>query len=440
MHRYFSVGLILATLAPLPSAISAQSADKALIGKHATKHFDLRFVPGSRAAASVDRTAVLAERDLADMCKKLDFTPKGRFVLYLYDSVQELAAITRTGGNAGFSAGNASHIPYDNDQTRYHEMVHIVAYKLPRVGKEPRSLFFAEGLANALLEFVHGVHVHAVAAFYLREKRLPPLVRMTRPRNFYAWLRKHPGFNAYDVAASWFRFLIDSEGIAKVKRYYTGVTAKKAFGKSEAKLEKEWRSTLTDYELRPAVVTLLEKRDGQPAKFAVYLRDPDSRLPKDLRSTASGWVSVLTEKLDPATAKQWSRRGKHVHGTAKTNDWEVCRLGSNKQAAVAVNATIRPQKATVGVQVRLGSRCQLMLTNAGMFLFGKGLVAQDRSERITGRKKVELLLVRRGKRVVGYVDGCKVVEADLDMTSAVPAIGVAGGGAVFESVRVRQLK
>ena len=32
---------------------------------------------------------------------------------------------------------------------------------------EDRSLFFAEGLANGLLEFVTGVHVHAVAAFEL---------------------------------------------------------------------------------------------------------------------------------------------------------------------------------------------------------------------------------------------------------------------------------
>ena len=44
----------------------------------------------------------------------------------------------------------------------------MLAVQLPDEGAEARNLFFAEGLSNALLEFVTGVHVHAVATFERR--------------------------------------------------------------------------------------------------------------------------------------------------------------------------------------------------------------------------------------------------------------------------------
>lgn len=58
-----------------------------------------------------------------------------RATLYLYDGVPELWAITGRTGVGGYSAIDASHVPFDNDQTRFHEMVHIVAYRLPKSGE-----------------------------------------------------------------------------------------------------------------------------------------------------------------------------------------------------------------------------------------------------------------------------------------------------------------
>src|SRR5262245_56400548 len=64
-----------------------------------TKRFELRFRPGSRAAADVDRQALAAERDLDRIAAALDTTPKGPFVLWLYDDLRELHAATGTKDN-----------------------------------------------------------------------------------------------------------------------------------------------------------------------------------------------------------------------------------------------------------------------------------------------------------------------------------------------------
>src|SRR5688572_7594431 len=112
--------MILYTAA-LILALMAQDSDLALKGVEKTEHFTIRFRPGSRAAAAVDRIAVMAEREFATIAKALDLKPEGGLELHLYDDLAELVAVTRTRGNAGFSAGNTSHVPYDNDQTRFHE-------------------------------------------------------------------------------------------------------------------------------------------------------------------------------------------------------------------------------------------------------------------------------------------------------------------------------
>src|SRR5439155_2633952 len=128
---------------------------------------------------------VAAERDLDRIATALETTPKGPFVLWIYDDLWELQKATGTQGSGGFSGGNASHVPFDNDQTRLHELVHVVAYEWPKSGTEARSLFLAEGLANAVLEFVHGVHVHAVAAPYKTAGRLPALSQRADAPDFY---------------------------------------------------------------------------------------------------------------------------------------------------------------------------------------------------------------------------------------------------------------
>ncbi len=415
-----------------------QDANRSLTGVERTEHFTIRYRPGSRAAASVDRVAVMAERDFASITKALAVKPEGGLELHLYDDVAELVAVTRTSGNAGFSTGNASHIPYDNDQTRFHEMVHVIAYRIPKSGPEERNLFFAEGLANALLEFVHGVHVHAVAAFELKWKSLPALADMTGAE-FYEWMKKHPGLNAYDVAGSYFRHLIDTHGIEKVKAHYTGTSAKDAFGATEAELEASWRKHLEGYKLRPEVEVLLRRRKGEAADFKALDLEPDKRLPPELLGKPGDWKPLTVAKI-PAGASNWKKTGDVLEGMSATNDWNILPFPSRAWKSAAVRAKIRPVDGCVGVQIQLGQKCQAMLTNAGTFVWKDGVCSSEGSVRISGRREIDLVLERRGAEVTIWVDGFKIVQGVASGEPGAVGIGVAGGTAIFENVRVRELK
>lgn len=434
---------LLATAFRLPGASAAGTgdSDKVLTRTEKTAHFTLHYRPGSQAGAGVDRIAVMAERDLTRICGQLAVPVDGSFHLWLYDDVAELAAVTRTKGNAGFSSVDASHIPFDNDQTRYHEMVHIVAYRLPKSGDEPRSLFFSEGLANALLEFVHGVPVHAVAAFERKRGSLPPLSEMTGAADFYAWLGAHPGFDAYDVAASYIRHLLDAHGVEKVKRYCTGQPAAKAFGVGEAEIEKAWHRTLDGFVIRPELETLLRRRRGEAVKFSVFNLDPEKRLPSELLGRSEDWAPLDTAALKSETAAEWSRKGGVVAGArTEGDDWTVCELGTVKYGDCAIRAKIRPGRPCVGVQLRLGAQCQAMITEAGAFIWKDGVAAAEPAEPLGDRKELDLILERHGNRVTVWLDGFKVLEGAASETEEPAGIGVAGGSAEFEGVRVRTWK
>lgn len=431
-----------AILAAASSLILDANADpaKILTGAEKTEHFELRYRPGSRAGSGVDRLRVHAERDLSQICSLLEVKPEGSFILFLYDDVAELSQITRTEGNAGFSSENASHVPFDNDQTRFHELVHIVAYRLPKSGDEPRNLFFAEGLANALLEFVDGVHVHAEAAFERKRGKLPRLEEMTGAADFYQWLRAHSELSVYNIAASYFRFLIDSYGVAQVKKYYTGLPASKSFGAAAAEIEKGWHGFLDGYALRPEVETALRRRRGEAAKFTVLDANPDRRLPAELLGKPEDWTALTAAKFAAGRDEDWKREGGGIRGTSGTPDWSVCSLGDGEFGDCAVRAKIRVEPGCVGVQIRLGADCQAMVTEAGTFVWRETVTAAERAEPLSGRKELDLLLERRGDRVAIWIDGFKVVEGPAGSDPSRVGLGVAGGTATFESVRVRRFK
>ena len=411
--------------------------DLALKGSEKTEHFTIRYRPGSRAAAALDRIAIMAERDFERITKALDVKPEGGLELHIYDDVAELLAVTKTKGNAGFASGNTIHIPYDDDQTRFHEMVHIVAYRLPKSGAESRSLFFAEGLANALLEFVHGVHVHAVAAHYKKAGRLPPLAEMADAPDFYAWMAKHPDLNAYDIAGSWMRYLLDTFGVEKVKKYYTGAPAKDVFGAAEAELEAAWRKSLTEFKLRPEVETLLRRRRGEAAPFAGLELDPDKRLPSALLGKPEDWKKlVIPGKLGPG----WKKAGETLEGVSETADWNVLVMSATPYKSAAVRARIAPIGDCYAVQLQLGGKCQGMVIRIGTFIWNEGGVARNAEEQLTGRRELDLVLERRGSDVTIWIDGIKILTGVAGDAAGPVGIGVAGGTARFENVRVRELK
>jgi len=407
--------------------------DEELTLKVATERFEIHARPRTRAAAELERTARLAERDFDRISELLGFDPPGPFRLYLYDDLDDLASTTGVRGTAGFSAGSASHIPFDNDQTRFHEMVHLVAAKLPKSGDEPRSLFHAEGIANALLEFVHGVHVHAVAAFHRRRGELPALAEMAAAPDFYAWLVRHPGINAYDVAASFYRHLLDAHGAAKVKRYYGGATAAKAFGQELAALEKAWWKTLDRYTLRPEVETLLRQRAGEAAPF----EGSRPTVPAAILGRAEDWKELDPAAFRPAEPAKWKREGAGLSATNADPAWT---LGEFEGASLGDGA-VRARIATPSpcpLQIRLGAANQAMLVN-GTFLYRDDLPAASSPLAAIGpgRTETDFLLVRRGGRIEIYIDGTRVLEAEAKGGASPVGLGVFQGSATFLSVRYR---
>jgi hypothetical protein len=405
----------------------------------ATKHFEVHFRPLSRAGAFVEREAARAERDHAEICAALGLEPKGRYQLFLYDDIEDLSVTTGTRGNGGFSAGTASHIPVNNDQTRFHELVHIIAFsRLEKAGKERRNLFFAEGLANALLEHVHGVPVHAVARFYLDRKALPPLAEMTGVSDFYVWLGARAGFNAYDVAGSYLRFLLDTYGAKQTSDYYMGATASAAFGVDEARLEKDWLGALARFDLRTEVLTLLDERHGASVRMMLDLAQPPG-LPAEILGAPQDWISLLDQPLQPQNAAEWKRGKGGIVGRSTLGEWSICELGSELYGDCAIRATIHtPQPSPL--MVRLSAANQGLLVN-GTFLYRNGeshahspLASMDGT-----RRRTDFVLVRRAGTIEIWIEERRVLTTDVEPTPAPIGIGFHQGEVRFEDVRVRRL-
>src|SRR5690348_11065966 len=109
---------MLALLLAAPGGDDRPAPEAVLTGSERTKHFEIRFRPGSRAESSVDRAKVMAERDLERILARLEFGEWRETIrLFLYDDVDELKRVTGVGAG-GYSIPLESHLPWDNDQTR----------------------------------------------------------------------------------------------------------------------------------------------------------------------------------------------------------------------------------------------------------------------------------------------------------------------------------
>ncbi len=415
-----------------------------LTGVEKTPHFEIRVRPGSRAEASVDRVAALVEEDMARILREVGLEKFPHTIrLFLYDDVAELQRVTGV-GSGGHSTTLESHVPHDNDQTRVHELVHVVAEKFPEEGPEERNLFSAEGLSNAVLRYVHGVPVDAVAAFYRKRGGLPPLSEMLGAPDFYEWLGDHPGFNGYDVAGSLFRYLLDTHGPAKVRRYYKGVPARQAFGADLPALEKGWHARLDLVRLRPGLEALLLERAGGPA--ASEKNPKEATLDETVLGPGSEWTSLERARVPEGDPGRWEETagGKSallVSGEKSQGDWSIARLGGTPLGDAIVRGRAEPLEGCFGVQIQIGTHCQAMvLRGQGTFLYTEvGGVGHDPRKSL-GDGPVEIVLRRRGGRATVWIDGRLVAEADVERSPAPFGVGSVGGRARFTGLAVREFR
>jgi hypothetical protein len=429
---------VLLLLLAVAGQAAGQDPAATLTGVHKTPHFEIRFRPGSRAEASVDRVAVAAEADLATILAKLalpDF--KHVIRLFLYEDVPELQKVTGA-MCAGFSVPLASHVPHDNDQTRLHELVHVVAEKLPEKGPESRNLFFAEGLANAVLGFVHGVHVDAVAAFYRKRGELPSLAEVHAIPDFYAWLRKHPGVNGYDIGGSWFAFLLDTHGALKTRKYYCGVPAREAFGTDLPALEKAWHARLDKVVLRPGTVALLEERANVPG--AAIRRSPEAKLTEAILGPPSAWKALVRPKIVAGDPGAILEDAIVLTGEKSQGDWSVARIADEAVGDAMVRCRAEPLEGCFGVQIQFGPACQgMVLRGQGAFVYGdRGAVSHDPAVE-PGEKGVEIVLRRRNGRATLWIDGALAGEGEVPASAAALGVGCVGGKARITKLAIRRL-
>jgi hypothetical protein len=253
--------------------------------------------------------------------------------------------------------------------------------------------------------------------------------------DFYAWLRTRPGFNGYDVAASWFRYLLDTHGAEKVKRYYTGTSPKKAFGVGRKQIEKAWHGMLDAYPMRREVEILLAQRNGETLKFGAI---PAAILGKD-----SDWRSLMKEKLAPRDGTKWTAGAEGI-SAGGDGGWHVCELGAKKYGDCAVRATIRTEGKFTGVGIQLGDGCAAMQNWDALYVWTgaqTGASARNPESRLPADTGIDLLLVRRGDRMEVWIDGSRVAAGRVDASPH--AIGLAfhsGAKVTFREVRVREFR
>ncbi len=429
----------------IPFGFESMPAQSALSGKLRTEHFVIRYRPGSRAGASVDRTAHLAELEYAEIVAKLELAGRVAddkpFELYLYDDLPELAAITGVRGTGGYSSGRESHVPWDNDQTRKHELVHIVVAAMDRTGKEKRNIFFAEGLANSALGFVHGVPVHAVAAYELQRKTLPKLESLTSHPDFYRFLKENPGLNAYDVGGSYFLYLLESHPPSKVMDYYHGLDIQTALGVSLEEAEAGWHARLTAFPMRPALRTLLSQRRGDGGAFTKRKRFVPQELPADVLGEADSWTSVISagEPIDEVST--WTIGKDLVTGKNPSGgDWSHVEVPGDAHGDCVIRIRAKAGPECWGLKVRYGPGCEAILLGQGAFIYTpKGGVAHTDSIRLAPGRHIDIALRVRNGHAEMYVQGNLLLEADLKLEPSRIGFGLVGGTATIKGFAFRDL-
>jgi hypothetical protein len=424
-----SLALVLAC-----AAVASAGPKTTHTGSLRSARVEVRYRPESLAAATAEAALDAAERDLDRIAKTLEVKPKGPFTLWIYDDLTELAAITGTNGNGGFTSGRDVNVPCGNAQTRLHELVHAVHNELAKAGDEPRNQFFHEGLANAVVEFVDGIHVHAVAAFYLKRDELPALEEVAAG-DFYAFCAKRPKFRSYDVAGSYMRFLLDRYGAAKLKQYAMGATAKAAFGADLDAVEKAWREFVGKFPLRPETETLLRVGAGEAVGFEPFVKG----LPPDIAGKTADWKPLLGEKLKLTDLAKWNREDGVLVGTNADAPWTFCDFGEDEYGDCVVRATI----TTAGfcaLGVRIGDANRALLVN-GTFIYrgDRPVASSDVAQMTPSRTLTDFVVVRRGAQLEIWIDGAKALTGPAVVGPAKVGVGVALGSAKFTDVRVRKL-
>ncbi len=284
-----------------------QSVKGELTDSLRTNHLVLRFRPSGNAAKNSGPIGVLVERELARICAALEVENDQTYTLFLFENSRDFHASTKIPEPvAGFASRGAAFVVFDDEQAMIHELVHLVAHA--KIG-DSTSPIKTEGLANALLEYSHGVQVHAWAKYYRVTGQLPTLAVLLGRRDLSVKGNAVGYLNVYDIAASWMRFVMERYGAAGLKQYYLEADPQKIFGTPVASVEQEWFAMLDSYRLRPEVSALLDTRHGISGADGLVLNAGES-------ITLTVHAKQTPDKIPTGTSArfQWSKDGEEILG------------------------------------------------------------------------------------------------------------------------------
>jgi hypothetical protein len=117
-------------------------------------------------------------------------------------------------------------------------------------------------------------------------------------------MQAHGDLNTYDIAGSWMRFLIDTYGIARTKRYYRGEKSEAAFGVSLDRLEAAWLAVLDAYRPAPEMESQIVSSGGASPTRLVFFEGE------------SFGIEMAPDFSGKATAYRWRKDGADVPGGA----------------------------------------------------------------------------------------------------------------------------
>ncbi|NOT32412.1 MAG: hypothetical protein HOP15_18355, partial [Planctomycetes bacterium] len=369
-----------------------------LTGTRESSHAVFHFRPDGIDSKALDEDVAANVAYLAELEHTLRMGYHGHVHIFLYQDGEEMERLTEVDGAVAFATGTVSvHQPHDFRGV--HELVHIFAVQFERdPDTAGADLFVTEGLATYLAKSDENVAIHAWAAAYAKLGVLPASLGDLR-RTFPDGADK--GVHAYHVAGSFVGFLVERYGIEKVKQWYVDSSeAHQYFGQGFARLEREWREFLQEFELTVGAEEHVLRKLG-------FLREP---LPKEwanAKGTALFDGRTLAG-LAPQDASKWSVKDGLLVGT---NDGPWTRLATAKSFGpkIGVRAKLRLASGDALKLLVNGEREAIFARWSSYATAGEGFRSNDRVKIAPG-EWVELVVVNDDGRARVYMDGLSLFD------------------------------
>lgn len=326
------IGLIYAAAAPLGINTPAHRIRTALGSSVSTEHFDIHYDARALDARAVLQIADEHEYRFDQLAATLGVAPVGRIQTYLFPTISSKIRLTGAGvtdvAPVWLRAPQVHLLLSSYSSTLGHELVHVFSreFGLP-ILRASRYVALVEGLAVSLEPPMGLPTPREQVAVSLRHGELSDvgidtrlahtIERMMSPRAFWGGR----GAVSYTVAGAFIGYLLESEGVEKLRRVYATGAFERVYGVPLRELARAWEADVRgtpyvtiaahDVALRRFTVPSLFERDCphyQPPHVAAYRSATDELALGDTAS-ARRLLNVALRRRPSYTpaVSEWAR-------------------------------------------------------------------------------------------------------------------------------------